>query len=156
MESLIKEYRSLMRFLQKDGKRMSPQQRRALVSRIIRLEKIIVKKALKMIASGNLDLDISQFPPRIRNVLQKAKNTIILRKISILLSQELDEQKHELQIKHEETQRNLNLASSIFTSMRINKARDSISYLVKLQRTENENSEHNKKTLEKIKKTFQK
>ncbi len=154
MESLIKEYRSLILFLKKDGKKISPQQRKMVISRLIRLEKIILKKALKMIISGNLNLDISQFPPRIRNVLQKAKNSMILRKISVLLTQELDERKHELQIKHEETQKTLDLANSVFSSLRAVQERNSISYLVKLQRTENENSEHNKKILEKIKKTL--
>ena len=155
MESLIKEYSLLMRLLKKDGKTMAPRQRRMIIARLIRLERIIVKKALKMILSGNLNFDISQFPPRIQRVLQKARNAIILRKVSILLSQELDEHAHELQLKHEETQKRLNIANEMFSSRILTNERNGIGYLIKLQRTEDVNTNHGKKMLEKIKKTFQ-
>jgi len=155
VETLIKEYRFLLLSLKKDGRTMAPKQRRMIIARLIRLEKIIVKKAMKMILSGNLNLDISQFPPRIQRILQKVRNTIILRKVSVLLSQELDAHAHELQLKHEETQKRLNLANEIFSSRTLNKERNGIGYLIKLQRTEDENTNHGKKMLEKIKKTFQ-
>jgi len=155
VETLIKEYRFLLLSLKKDGRTMAPKQRRMIIARLIRLEKIIVKKAMKMILSGNLNLDISQFPPRIQRILQKVRNTIILRKVSVLLSQELDAHAHELQLKHEETQKRLNLANEIFSSRTLNKERNGIGHLVKLQRTEDENTNHGKKMLEKIKKTFQ-
>lgn len=134
---------------------MAPKQRRMIIARLIRLEKIIVKKAMKMILSGNLSLDISQFPPRIQRILQKVRNTVILRKVSVLLSQELDTHAHELQLKHEETQKRLNLTNEMFSSRTLNKERNGIGHLVKLQRTEDENTNHGKKMLEKIKKTFQ-
>ena len=141
--------------LKKDGRTMAPRQRKMIISRLMRLEKIIVKKALKMILSGNISLDISQLPPRIQHILQKARNTIILRKVSILLSQELDEHARELQLKHDETQKRLSIANEIFSSLALNKEKNSIGYLVKLQRTEDENTNHGKKMLGKIKKTFQ-
>ena len=141
--------------LKKDGKAMAPRQRKIIIARLIRLEKIILKKAMKMIASGNLTLDISQFPPRIQRILQKVRNTMILRRVSILLSQELDETTRDLQFKHDETQKRLSIANQMFLSLTINKERNGIGYLVKLQRTEDKNTNHGKKTLEKIKKTFQ-
>jgi hypothetical protein len=155
VETLIKEYRFLLLSLKKDGRTMAPKQRRIIITRLIRLEKIIVKKAMKMILSGNLSLDISQFPPRIQRILQKVRNTVILRKVSVLLSQELDTHAHELQLKHEETQKRLNLTNEMFSSRTLNKERNGIGHLVKLQRTEDENTNHGKKMLEKIKKTFQ-
>jgi hypothetical protein len=155
VETLIKEYRFLMLSLKKDGKTMAPRQRRMIIARLIRLERIIVKKAIKMILSGNLSLDISQFPPRIQRILQKVRNTMILRKVSILLSQELDEHAHELQLKHEETQKRLNIANEMFSSRTLSNQRNGIGHLIKLQRTEDENTNHGKKMLEKIKKTFQ-
>ena len=141
--------------LKKDGKAMAPRQRKIIIARLIRLEKIILKKAMKMIVSGNLTLDISQFPPRIQRILQKVRNTMILRRVSILLSQELDETTRDLQFKHDETQKRLSIANQMFLSLTINKERNGIGYLVKLQRTEDKNTNHGKKTLEKIKKTFQ-
>ena len=141
--------------LKKDGKAMAPRQRKIIIARLIRLEKIVLKKAMKMIVSGNLTLDISQFPPRIQRILQKVRNTMILRRVSILLSQELDETTRELQFKHDETQKRLSIANQMFSSLSLNKERNGIGYLVKLQRTEDKNTNHGKKTLEKIKKTFQ-
>ncbi len=141
--------------LKKDGKAMAPRQRKIIIARLIRLEKIVLKKAMKMIASGNLTLDISQFPPRIQRILQKVRNTMILRRVSMLLSHELDEHARDLQFKHDETQKRLSIANQMFSSLSLNKERNGIGYLVKLQRTEDKNTNHGKKTLEKIKKTFQ-
>ena len=134
---------------------MAPKQRRMIIARLIRLEKIIVKKAIKTILSGNLSLDISQFPPRIQRILQKVRNIMILRRVSILLSQELDAHAHELQLNHEETQKRLNIANEMFFSRTLSNQRNGIGHLIKLQRTEDENTNHGKKMLEKIKKNFQ-
>ncbi len=74
MGNLLIEYKKLLLLLQKDGRGMSKDTKKVIVNKVIALEKVLIKILLKRMLTGAITLNITQFPPRIRIILQRALN----------------------------------------------------------------------------------
>jgi len=147
--NLIQKYQELYLVLQKDGRSLSLKERKIIIAQLLKLEKVILKKAIRQMMTGAFTLDISQFPPR----LQRLLGTILNRRLHIFHTLE-KQRKINIDL-HTKTQKQLNVLNEYVFLTQRRKEQDDIGWLVKLQRTEDENTNHHKKILEKIKKTFQ-
>ncbi|MFT4967202.1 MAG: hypothetical protein ACI9CD_000199 [Candidatus Deianiraeaceae bacterium] len=74
MGNLLIEYKKLLLLLQKDGRGISKDTKKVIVNKIIVLEKALIKILLKRMLTGAITLNITQFPPRIRIILQRVLN----------------------------------------------------------------------------------
>jgi hypothetical protein len=149
MNTLIQKYKELYLALQKNGKKLTPPQKKLLIRQILQLEKTIIKKLEIEILYGNLAINLSQLPPRLKKIIQR----IINRKQHILRMLELERIVNLKNYNQSLYNTSKIMQDNLFKNQYLEQ--NSISYLVKLQRIEDKNAKHSskiiKKTLEKTK-----
>ena len=73
MQASLEKYKRLL-LLIKNDKQMSIEQKREVISKILKLENMLIKALTQRILTGSLMLNISSLPPRLRVALQRVLN----------------------------------------------------------------------------------
>ena len=137
MQAFLEEYKRLL-LLIKNGKQMGFEQKRAVVSKIIRLEKILIKALTQRMLTGAFMLNFSQFPREWHPALQRMLNRR-LHIISCLEQERKKAQKMEL-----DKQKEIEIVSVLCNLQ--NKKVDNVGNLSPLQKIANVQSENKKST----------
>jgi len=147
MRAFLEEYKRLL-LLIKNGKQMGVEQRREVVSRAIRLENMLIKALTQRMLTGSLMLNVSQFPPRLRAVLQRMLN----RRLHIIYC--LEDERKKAQKMELDKKKEIEIISVLFNVKQ--KQMDNVGNLSPLQKIANiqsENTESTKKYMAKLSKS---
>lgn len=134
------EYKRLLLLTKQRGRDMPPTERRAVISNIIALEKLIAGRLARQMLTGAFTLNLSRLPPRIRKLMQRMLN----RRLHIIYSIER-ERKLNLKIAEDRNKKVEEVSILLFLKQPNNVG--NLSPLQKLSDTSTENQEKHKSTL---------